>query len=79
MPILALDTATLVSSVALVKADTLLAELTLQTGKTHSERLLPHIAALLSMAGVDRRELTAVAVSVGPGSYTGLRIGLGTG
>ncbi|HWR40019.1 MAG TPA: tRNA (adenosine(37)-N6)-threonylcarbamoyltransferase complex dimerization subunit type 1 TsaB [Patescibacteria group bacterium] len=78
MPILALDTATIISSVALATQDTILAELTLQTSKTHSERLLPHIAEMLEMAGVQRRELQAVAVSIGPGSYTGLRIGLGT-
>jgi tRNA threonylcarbamoyladenosine biosynthesis protein TsaB len=76
--ILALDTATLVSSVALVTENKLLAELTLQTRKTHSELLMPHIAQLLVMAEKSRADLKAVAVSIGPGSFTGLRIGLAT-
>lgn len=78
MPILAIDTATLVSSVALATADTLLAEITLQTKKTHSELLMPHIAKLLDMALVAKSDLKGVAVSIGPGSFTGLRIGLST-
>lgn len=78
MPLLALDTATLVSSVALASKDRLLAELTLQIKKTHSERLVPNIEQLLAMAGCGRDGLEAVAVSIGPGSFTGLRIGLAT-
>ncbi|CQR72161.1 tRNA threonylcarbamoyladenosine biosynthesis protein TsaB [Sporomusa ovata DSM 2662] len=78
MPILAIDTATLVSSVAIATPDTLVAELTIQTRKTHSERLMPHIASLLSMAEITQTSLKAVAVSIGPGSFTGLRIGLAT-
>jgi len=78
MPILALDTATLVSSVALATKDTLLAEITLQTKKTHSELLMPHIAKLIDMAEVSKSDIKAVAVSIGPGSFTGLRIGLST-
>lgn len=78
MPILAIETATLVSSVALAAADTLLAEITLQTKKTHSELLMPHIAKIMESAGVKKSDLKAVAVSIGPGSFTGLRIGLST-
>lgn len=78
MPILAIDTATLVSSVALATVDNLLAEITLQTKKTHSELLMPHIAKLLDMAQVAKSDLKGVAVSIGPGSFTGLRIGLST-
>lgn len=78
MPILAIDTATLVSSVAIATPDTLVAELTIQTRKTHSERLMPHIASLLTMAETPQNRLKAVAVSIGPGSFTGLRIGLAT-
>lgn len=78
MPILAVDTATLVSSVAIATPDTLVAELTIQTRKTHSERLMPHIASLLEMAEIKQSSLKAVAVSIGPGSFTGLRIGLAT-
>lgn len=78
MLILGLDTATLVSSVALANGDTLLAELTLQTKKTHSERLMPHIEEILRLAETDKNAIKAVAASIGPGSFTGLRIGLGT-
>ena len=77
MPILAIDTATMVSSVAVADEKKLLGELTVQTRLTHSETLLPHIQQVLKMAGVAKNQLKAVAVSLGPGSFTGLRIGLG--
>ncbi|MDR3589964.1 MAG: tRNA (adenosine(37)-N6)-threonylcarbamoyltransferase complex dimerization subunit type 1 TsaB [Negativicutes bacterium] len=78
MPILALDTATLVSSVALARRETVVAELTLQTRKTHSELLMPHIEQLLALAETSKEAVEAIAVSIGPGSFTGLRIGLAT-
>ncbi len=76
MPILAIDTATMVSSVAVADKDRLLAELTVQTRLTHSETLLPHVEQALKLAGVEKAALEGVAVSLGPGSFTGLRIGL---
>ena len=76
MPILALDTATMVSSVAIAGPDKLLAEVTLQTKLTHSEVLMPHVQQVLAMTNIKKTELDAIAVSVGPGSFTGLRIGL---
>ena len=76
MPILAIDTATMVSSVAVADEKKLAAELTVQTRLTHSETLLPHIEQVLELAGCRKEELTGVAVSLGPGSFTGLRIGL---
>lgn len=78
MPILGLDTATQVCSVAVATADKLLAEITVNTRKTHSERLMPYISQLLEMATLKKTELTGVAISIGPGSFTGLRIGLAT-
>ena len=51
MSILAIDTATMVSSVAVASQERLLAELTVQTKLTHSETLLPHIEQVLQMAG----------------------------
>ena len=76
--ILALETATLCGSVALVTQERCLAEFSLQTGVTHSRRLLAGIDWLLQETGIGWPEIDAVAVSLGPGSFTGLRIGLAT-
>lgn len=78
MPILAIDTATLVSGVAIANEDKLMAELTLQTRLTHSEVLMPHIQQIMQMTKLEKNQLEAIAVSIGPGSFTGLRIGLAT-
>lgn len=78
MLVLSLDTATLVSSVAIASEDRLLAELTTQTRLTHSETLMPHIKDVLELASVTKEKIDGVAVSIGPGSFTGLRIGLAT-
>ena len=78
MSILAIDTASSVSSVAVASEGKLRAEVTIEAGRTHSETLLSHIEGALSFAGVERSALTGVAVSIGPGSFTGLRIGLAT-
>ena len=78
MSILAIDTATQVSSVAVASEKRLFAELTMQARLTHSETLLPHIEQVIRMAGVKKKELEGIAVSIGPGSFTGLRIGLAT-
>lgn len=78
--ILAIETATGCGGVALTRGagDTgaVLAEYTLQPELTHSRRLLGSIGAMMTAAGVDWHALTAVAVSQGPGSFTGLRIGM---
>lgn len=76
MTILAMDTATMVSSVAVATEERVLAELTAETRFTHSETLVPNIEEVLRLADVKREELSAIAVSLGPGSFTGLRIGL---
>jgi len=62
----------------LVRQGKLLAEINIQTGNTHSERLMPQIERLFDLSGVSMNEVTALAVSIGPGSFTGLRIGLTT-
>jgi tRNA threonylcarbamoyladenosine biosynthesis protein TsaB len=78
-PILALDTSTLTSSAALWDADAgvLVAEATSEV-TTHSETLLPMIDAVVKRAGLAPRALAAVACGAGPGSFTGLRIGVAT-
>lgn len=76
MPILAIETATQVSSVAVLAKGCLAAEVTMQAKLAHSETLMAHIEQAMKMAGSKREEVEAVAVSIGPGSFTGLRIGL---
>ncbi len=78
--ILAIETATGCGSVSLTTGNinngTVLAEYTLQPDTTHSRRLLGSIEAMMAAAGTDWKDLDAVAVSQGPGSFTGLRIGM---
>lgn len=76
--LLALDTATPAVTVALADGDRLLAERSTVDARRHGELLAPAIAAVLAEAGVDRTALTGVAVGVGPGPFTGLRVGLVT-
>jgi tRNA threonylcarbamoyladenosine biosynthesis protein TsaB len=76
--ILAMETATMCGSIGLVADKRCLAEFSLQTGETHSRRLLAGVDWLLQETGLDWPAIDAVAVSLGPGSFTGLRIGLAT-
>ena len=78
MKILAIDSSGLVASVAVVEDETLLAEFTIDYKKTHSQTLLPMIHDMLEMADVSVKELDAIAIASGPGSFTGLRIGAAT-
>jgi len=64
--------------VALLQEETVLAEMTLNIKKTHSERLMPLVDTLLKESGTGREDLGGVAASAGPGSFTGLRIGVAT-
>jgi len=78
--ILAIETATGCGGVSLtkgmIKDGKVLAEYTLQPDTTHSRRLLGSIESLMAAADVDWQDLDAIAVSQGPGSFTGLRIGM---
>ena len=76
--LLAFDTATPAVTVALCDGTRVMAERTTVDAMRHGELLAPGIAGVLEDAGVDRRDLTAVAVGVGPGPFTGLRVGLVT-
>ena len=78
MIILALDSTATTGSVALCRDDKLIASLTLNTGNTHSETLLPSVEAILSMSGMTVNDVDLFAVSEGPGSFTGVRIGAAT-
>ena len=63
---------------ALLRDNCVIAEFTLNDKKTHSQTLLPMIDEIVKFTGINMRELDAVAISAGPGSYTGLRIGSAT-
>jgi len=76
MKILAIDTSTRVGSIAVVEGTSLKAQQILNISATHNQRLLPGIERLLSDAGWSLDDLDGFAVSLGPGSFTGLRIGL---
>lgn len=75
--LLALDTATRTISIALHDGQALLAESTWQSASHHTVELAPQVALLLRRVGVEPARLQGLAVAQGPGSYTGLRIGLG--
>ncbi len=76
--ILALETATRVLGVALLEGPRVVAELCVEGPQLHSERLLPVLHHVLTEAGCGLDDLDALAVSAGPGSFTGLRIGIAT-
>ena len=78
MLVLGIESATPVASVALMDETGLLGEIMLNVGLTHSEQLLPMIDDLLRQCRRKIREVTAIGVSAGPGSFTGLRIGMAT-
>jgi tRNA threonylcarbamoyladenosine biosynthesis protein TsaB len=73
--ILNIETATTACSVAVSENETLLAHETLDNGYTHAENLHLFVKKTLALSGITPKDLDAVAVSRGPGSYTGLRIG----
>jgi tRNA threonylcarbamoyladenosine biosynthesis protein TsaB len=76
--VLALDTTTRPGSLALVRDDQVLAVASGDPGRTHAERLPGDITSLLSGARVDLKQIDVFAVAAGPGSFTGLRIGIAT-
>jgi tRNA threonylcarbamoyladenosine biosynthesis protein TsaB len=73
--ILAIDTSGHTASVALVKDNTPLGEVCLAVAQRHSQVLMPAVDALFALTSTQRTEVTAVAYTGGPGSFTGLRIG----
>jgi tRNA threonylcarbamoyladenosine biosynthesis protein TsaB len=78
MKILALDTATQSCSVAIVDDGSLLVELTRVNIKTHSPYLMDLINTVCSIADLKAEDVDGFAVTIGPGSFTGLRIGIST-
>ena len=76
--ILSIETSTTVCSVAIHEGGKIKASSTYYIDKSHSTVLIPTIDTLISRSGYDKTNLSAVALSKGPGSYTGLRIGTST-
>ncbi|HSH12869.1 MAG TPA: tRNA (adenosine(37)-N6)-threonylcarbamoyltransferase complex dimerization subunit type 1 TsaB [Desulfurivibrionaceae bacterium] len=74
--LLAIECATMCGSVAMISGGHCLAEYSLDVPGTHSQRLLKQLERIREDVGVEWRELDGLAVSLGPGSFTGLRIGL---
>jgi len=78
MRILAVETATLAGSAALLEDGQVIGETSLEIPVTHSERLMAMVDRLLQECGRDIEKMDALAVSIGPGSFTGLRVGIAT-
>ena len=78
MKILALDSTADVGTVALCEDKKIIAQITVNTGNTHSETLLPSVESVLQLSGVQISDVDLFACSTGPGSFTGVRIGVAT-
>ena len=78
MKILSLDTSAIVASVAISEDFTPIAEYTLNNGNTHSETLLPMVESALGALSLKVSDIDLFALSAGPGSFTGVRIGAAT-
>ena len=78
MKILAIDSCAGTSSLAILEDERLIALYTVNSGNTHSETLLPMIRDALATSGISPEDIDAYAVSYGPGSFTGVRIGVST-
>jgi len=78
MLILTIETSTPMERVAVVRDGSVLAEITETVGRGHTEKLLGAVESTLLRASVELRELDAIAVSIGPGRFSGLRVGLAT-
>ncbi len=78
MIILSIDSSTPVAGIAVSDGRKLLGEVMINTQNTHSEKLMPMVAQLLDDLQMTIQQIEAVAVTCGPGSFTGLRIGMAT-
>lgn len=76
MKILALETSAVAASVAVCEDEALVAQSFQRTGLTHSATLMPMVESMLRNAGLTLEEMDLIAVAAGPGSFTGLRIGV---
>ncbi len=78
MLVLAIDTSTRVGGIAIVNEKGVISEIRLNVSIEYSERLLPEIDHLLKLSGISINDIELFAISKGPGSFTGLRVGMST-
>ncbi|MBO3443778.1 tRNA (adenosine(37)-N6)-threonylcarbamoyltransferase complex dimerization subunit type 1 TsaB [Clostridium sp. CCUG 7971] len=78
MKILGIDTSSMATSVAVIEDNKLICEYTVNTKKTHSQKLMIMIENMLKISDLDVNEMDLIAVCEGPGSFTGLRISMAT-
>ncbi len=76
MLILAMDSSATPASAALLEDDKILSEFYIHTKQTHSQTLMPMVESVLKLSGKTLDDLSCIAVSAGPGSFTGVRIGV---
>lgn len=78
MKILSIDTSSNICGVSILDNDNLICNLDNDTGRTHSENLMPMIKDALSKAKITLNEIDLIVCDIGPGSFTGIRIGIAT-
>ncbi len=78
MKVLGIDSSGMTATAAILTEDELLAEISVNHKKTHSETLLPMVSELMQMTELSPADMDVLAVAAGPGSFTGLRIGAAT-
>ena len=78
MKVLGIDTSSMAASIAVIEDDTLVCEFVVNDTKTHSQKLMVMIEEMLKISDIDVNEIDLLAVCIGPGSFTGIRIGVAT-
>ena len=78
MKVLGIDTSSLATSIAVIEDNKLMCEYTVNTKKTHSQKLMPMIENMLKISEINVNDMDIIAICQGPGSFTGLRIGMAT-
>ena len=78
MKVLGIDTSSMATSICVIEDDKLICEYTVNSKKTHSQKLMPMIENMLNISDININEIDLIAICEGPGSFTGLRIGMST-
>ncbi|WP_024620926.1 tRNA (adenosine(37)-N6)-threonylcarbamoyltransferase complex dimerization subunit type 1 TsaB [Metaclostridioides mangenotii] len=78
MKVLGIDTSSMAASIAVIEDDKLICEFVVNDTKTHSQKLMVMIESMLKISDLDINDMDLLAVCIGPGSFTGIRIGVST-